>query len=120
MCLDLRAHLRVVQGVVGERAQEVEAVFAHFFAPLPRGLFVGGVEAGARGFAHVAGCAAFAEVFGAQGAVVEEFDGELVDVRAHGFDEVAGEGFPVVGEAVVEADAGVEADEVDLFDHFKV
>ena len=111
------AGLRVVEAGVAQRAQECHAAFAHFALPGFECVFKGGVVAGACGFAHVAGVALHGEVFGAQGVFAEGVDGPGCDERAHGFDEVAGEGFAVVRDAVVVADAGVQAGEVDVAHH---
>ena len=100
--------------------QQVQALFAHGFAPFFGAVFVGGVVAATCGFAHVAGFAAHGEVFGPQGVVVKEFDGPGGDKWAQGFDEVASEGFAAVGEVVVVTDVGIEAGEVDLSHHVVV
>ena len=90
------AHLRVLQDGFAQFLQEVYADLAHFFAPLPCGYFIGGVVAGAGGFAHVAGFALGAEVFRAQGAIAKAVDCPFVYEGAQRFDEVAGERFASV------------------------
>jgi len=111
------AGLWVVEAGFAEGTQEGYAAFAHFVLPVFERVFEGGVVAGAGGFAHLAGLALHGEVFGTQDAVAEGVDGPGGNERAHGFDEVAGEGFAAVRDAVVVADAGVESDEVDVAHH---
>ena len=111
------AGLWVVKAGFAEGAQECYAACAHFALPVFEGVFEGGVVAGTGGFAHLAGFILHGEVFGAQDAVVEGFDGPGSDEWAHGFDEVAGEGFAAVFDAVVVADAGIQSGEVDLAHH---
>ena len=111
------AGLWVVKAGFAEGAQECHAACAHFALPVFEGVFEGGVVAGTGGFAHLAGFILHGEVFGAQDAVVEGFDGPSGDEWAHGFDEVAGEGFAAMADAVVVANVGVESGEVDVAHH---
>ena len=72
-------------------------------------LFVGGVVAGASGFAQQASAVGGAEMLGRQGLLGHQAQAKAVGQGAQGFEQVAGERFARMAELVVVADAGVVA-----------